>query len=107
MQKLYLLVPLAPLIGAIIAGLFGRFIGPTWSHRATIGLVFVSLVASIIIFMDVLEGNSYNGSVYTWLISGETRFEVGFFNRPINRNHDGCSQFGFSYGAYLYHWVYA
>jgi len=28
--------------------------------------------------MDVLEGNSYNGSVYTWLISGETRFEVGF-----------------------------
>lgn len=78
MQKLYLLVPLAPLIGAIIAGLFGRFIGPTWSHRVTIGLVFVSLVASIIIFMDVLEGNSYNGSVYTWLISGETRFEVGF-----------------------------
>ena len=78
MQKLYLLVPLAPLIGAIIAGLFGRFIGPTWSHRATIGLVFVSLVASIIIFLDVLEGNSYNGSVYTWLISGETRFEVGF-----------------------------
>ncbi|MBX9916563.1 MAG: NADH-quinone oxidoreductase subunit L [Nitrosomonas sp.] len=78
MQKLYLLVPLAPLIGAIIAGLFGRFIGPTWSHRATIGLVFVSLVASIIIFLDVLEGNSYNGSVYTWLISGEARFEVGF-----------------------------
>jgi NADH-quinone oxidoreductase subunit L len=78
MQKLYLLVPLAPLIGAIIAGLFGRFIGPTWSHRATIGLVFVSLVASIIVFLDVLEGNSYNGSVYTWLISGETRFEVGF-----------------------------
>lgn len=78
MQKLYLLVPLAPLIGAIIAGLFGRFIGPTWSHRATIGLVFASLVASIIIFLDVLEGNSYNGSVYTWLISGETRFEVGF-----------------------------
>ena len=78
MQKLYLLVPLAPLIGAIIAGLFGRFIGPTWSHRATIGLVFVSLVASIVIFLDVLEGNSYNGSVYTWLISGETRFEVGF-----------------------------
>jgi len=78
MQKLYLLVPLAPLIGALIAGLFGRFIGPIWSHRATIGLVFVSLVASIIIFLDVLEGNSYNGSVYTWLISGETRFEVGF-----------------------------
>lgn len=78
MQKLYLLVPLAPLIGALIAGLFGRFIGPIWSHRTTIGLVFVSLVASIVIFLDVLEGNSYNGSVYTWLVTGDTRFEVGF-----------------------------
>ncbi len=78
MQKLYLLVPLAPLVGALIAGLLGRFIGPLWSHRATISLVFVSLLASIIIFLDVLEGNSYNGSVYTWLVTGDTRFEIGF-----------------------------
>ena len=78
MQKLYLLVPLAPLLGSIIAGLFGRYIGRNWSHRVTIALVFVSLISSIIIFLDVLEGNSYNGSVYTWLISGDTRFEIGF-----------------------------
>jgi NADH-quinone oxidoreductase subunit L len=78
MQTLYLLVPLAPLMGAIIAGLFGRFIGRTWSHRITISLVFVSLVASIVIFMDVLEGNVFNGSVYTWLVTGDTRFEIGF-----------------------------
>jgi len=78
MQKLYLLVPLAPLLGALIAGLLGRFIGPAWSHRTTIALVFVSLLASIVIFLDVLEGNSYNGSVYTWLVTGDTRFEVGF-----------------------------
>ncbi len=78
MQKLYLLVPLAPLVGALIAGLFGRFIGPLWSHRVTISLVFVSLLASVVIFLDVLEGNSYNGSVYTWLVTGATRFEIGF-----------------------------
>ncbi len=78
MQNLYLLVPLAPLIGALIAGLFGRFIGPAWSHRTTILLVFVSLVASIVILLDVLEGNIYNGNVYTWLVTGDTRFEIGF-----------------------------
>ncbi len=78
MQKLYLLVPLAPLVGALIAGLLGRFIGPLWSHRATISLVFVSLFASVVIFLDVLEGNIYNGSVYTWLVTGNTRFEIGF-----------------------------
>ncbi|MBK6958855.1 MAG: NADH-quinone oxidoreductase subunit L [Nitrosomonas sp.] len=78
MQNLYLLVPLAPLIGALIAGLFGRFIGPVWSHRTTILLVFISLLASIFILQDVLEGNIYNGSVYTWLVTGDTRFEIGF-----------------------------
>lgn len=78
MQKLYLLVPLAPLVGALIAGLLGRLIGPIWSHRTTITLVFVSLLVSIVIFLDVLKGNIYNGSVYTWLVTGDTRFEIGF-----------------------------
>ena len=78
MQKLYLLVPLAPLAGALIAGLFGRVIGPTWSHRATIALMLVCVAASVTVFMDVLQGNIYNGSVYTWMTSGDTRFEIGF-----------------------------
>ncbi len=78
MQKLYLLVPLAPLAGALIAGLFGRVIGPTWSHRVTIALMLVCVAASVTVFMDVLQGNIYNGSVYTWMTSGDTRFEIGF-----------------------------
>ena len=78
MQSLYLLVPLAPLVGALIAGLLGRVIGPTWSHRATIGLMIVCVVASVTVFMDVLQGNTYNGTVYTWMITGDARFEIGF-----------------------------
>ncbi|SDY06471.1 NADH-quinone oxidoreductase subunit L [Nitrosomonas sp. Nm33] len=78
MEKLYLLVPLAPLMGAIIAGLFGRFIGTIWSHRTTILLVFISLIASLVIFVDVYQGNTYNGSVYTWMVLGEIHFEIGF-----------------------------
>lgn len=78
MENLYLLVPMAPLLGAVIAGLFGRRVGLIWSHRATIILVALSLISSIIIFIDVLQGNTYNGSVYTWLTSGETIFEIGF-----------------------------
>lgn len=78
MEKLYLLVPLAPLLGAIIAGLFGRFIGTAWSHRTTIILVFISLIASLVIFLDVFQGNTYNGSVYTWMALGDTHFEIGF-----------------------------
>ena len=78
MQKLYLLVPLAPLIGAAIAGLFCRVI-PRWlAHSVTIGGVAVALIASIIIFKDVAAGNVFNGTVYTWLTSGDYKFEVGF-----------------------------
>lgn len=77
-QKLYLLVPLSPLVGAIVAGLLGRLIGAVWSHRITIGMMFVCLAASIVIFIDVSKGNIYNGSVYTWMTTGITHFEVGF-----------------------------
>jgi len=78
MQKLYLLVPLAPLIGAMIAGLFCRVI-PRWvAHTATIAGVTIAFVASVIIFRDVMAGNTFNGPVYTWLTSGDYKFEVGF-----------------------------
>ena len=55
MQKLYLLVPLAPLAGALIAGLFGRLIGPAWSHRTTIALMLVCVIASISCFHGCIE----------------------------------------------------
>ncbi len=78
MQKLYLLVPLAPLVGAIIAGLFCRVI-PRWlAHSATIAGVGVAFVVSFIIFKDVMAGHTFNGPVYQWLSSGDYKFEVGF-----------------------------
>jgi len=79
MQNLYLLVPFAPLVGAIAAGLFGRLLGRTWSHRITISLVAISFIASLVIFNDVTTSTPYfNGPVYTWLTSGDTSFQVGF-----------------------------
>ena len=78
MQNLYLLVPLAPLAGAVIAGLFGRTIGRVWSHRVAIFGVAVAFALSCLIFSDVLAGHTFNGTVYTWLTSGSNRFEIGF-----------------------------
>src|SRR5512135_30405 len=78
MQKLYLLIPLAPLVGSLIAGLLGWLIGRRASHGVTILGVLIAFLASVAVFQDVLAGNTYNGAVYTWLTSGETRFEIGF-----------------------------
>jgi NADH-quinone oxidoreductase subunit L len=78
MKAIYLFVPLAPLAGAILAGLFGRALGRAGSHTVTILGVLVSFVASCWIFAEVLQGNAFNGSVYTWLTSGGVRLEIGF-----------------------------
>jgi len=78
MKAIYLLVPLAPLAGAILAGLAGRTLGRAGAHSVTILGVLASFIGSCWIFADVLQGNTFNGSVYTWLSSGGVRLEIGF-----------------------------
>ena len=77
-QTYYLIVPFAPLLGAIAAGLFGRLLGRKMTHRIVIALIGVSLFSAIRIFQDVMAGHMFNGPVYTWLTSGDTGFHVGF-----------------------------
>ena len=78
MQKLYLLVPLAPLFGAMVAGLFGKFVGRRGAHVITILGVAVAFAVSVLVFFDVQAGNTFNGKIYTWATSGGISFEVGF-----------------------------
>ena len=78
MRDLYLVIPLAPLAGAIIAGLFGRTVGRAGAHWATILGVAISFAASCAVFSDALAGNVFNGPVYTWLTLGGVDLQVGF-----------------------------
>ena len=80
MDLIYLAIPLASLLGAVIAGFFGKQIGRSASHCVTIIGVTVSFVLSLIVLKDVaIDGAAiYNKSVYTWMISDGIRFEVGF-----------------------------
>ncbi|HUK03609.1 MAG TPA: NADH-quinone oxidoreductase subunit L [Burkholderiales bacterium] len=79
MLKTYgLIAVLAPLAGAIIAGLGGRSIGRVWSHRVTIFGVLLSFVVSCVIFDRVWHGDSWNGAVYAWAVIGDTPLQIGF-----------------------------
>ena len=78
MKVIYLLVPLACLVAAIIAGFWGAKIGNSATHRITITGVGLSFVLSVVVLFDVLDGHSFNGSIYTWGTSGGVSFEVGF-----------------------------
>ena len=81
--NLLLAVPLAPLAGSAIAGLFGtRFfgnkIGRTASHTVTILGVLIAFLISFQTLMAVMDGATYNGTIYTWMTVAGIKLEVGF-----------------------------
>ncbi|HEX9802618.1 MAG TPA: NADH-quinone oxidoreductase subunit L, partial [Gammaproteobacteria bacterium] len=80
MQTITLLIVLAPLVGAIIAGLFGGAIGRVGAHSVTILGVAVAFVLSALVFkhIGIDGGETINQSVYTWLVAEGIKFEVGF-----------------------------
>ena len=80
MENVYLAIPLAPLAGAIVAGLFGKAIGRRGAHTVTILGVAVAFALSLVVFKHhVLDGASvHNAAVYTWGVSEGLRMEVGF-----------------------------
>ncbi len=79
MQNLYLAIPLAPLLAAILAGLFGRLIGRVGAHSVTILGVGAAFVMSLLVLKDQLDGGAtYNAPVYTWLVSDGLTMQIGF-----------------------------
>jgi NADH-quinone oxidoreductase subunit L len=77
-QNLLIAVPLAPLAGALLAGLAGRAIGRAGAHSVTILGVLVSFVLSAMVLVDVIDGARFNATVYEWMTIGGLKMEVGF-----------------------------
>ncbi len=79
-----LAVPLAPLAGSALAGIWGTAfggnkIGRTGSSSLTILGVLVSLLISAFVFKSVVfEGATFNETIYTWMVVGGLKMEVGF-----------------------------
>ena len=84
MQQVYLAIPLACLVGAVVAGLAGRFIGRVGAHSVTIlGVAVAFALSAFVVLPDVLKGNHFNGAVYTWAVSGGIPLEIGFLIDPL------------------------
>ncbi len=82
--SMLLAVPLAPLLGALVAGLLGtqfggNLIGRRMSHSLTIGGVLLSFILSAITLDSVVNhGARFNETIYTWMVVGGLKMEVGF-----------------------------
>ncbi len=87
--SLYLIIAFAPLLGAILSGLFGTgFLGRQVSRRAshmiTIFLVFISAAGSVYTLIDVINGHTFNGTWYVWSLIGDIKLEIGFLIDPLS-----------------------
>jgi NADH-quinone oxidoreductase subunit L len=88
--SLLILIPLAPLFGAIFAGFFGtKFMGNSLGrkacHRITISGVAIACALSIYVLMQVVDGARFNGNLYEWMRMGdELILPVGFLIDPLS-----------------------
>lgn len=77
-------VPIAPLAGAIIAGVLGtKFggnrIGRKVCHSVTIFGIFIAFIISVMTLMRVVQDGAYfNETLYTWMQLGSLKMEIGF-----------------------------
>ena len=80
MYHYYLIIVLAPLLAAVVAGLFGRQIGRVGAHSITILGVGISCVLSAVVLYNMYWGGAAaeNISVYTWAVTDGLRMEIGF-----------------------------
>jgi NADH-quinone oxidoreductase subunit L len=79
-----LAVPLAPLVGAALAGIFGTQFGGNWigrkvTHTLTIAGVLLAFVLSVMTLQSVVQdGARLNETLYTWMVVGGLKMEIGF-----------------------------
>jgi len=78
-----LAVPLAPLVGSVLAGVLGTQFGGNWigrrlSHTLTILGVLVAFILSAMTLKNVIDGARFNETLYTWMVVGGLKMEVGF-----------------------------
>ncbi len=78
-----LAVPLAPLVGSLIAGVLGTQFGGNWigrraSHFFTILGVLIAFIISAQTLMAVIGGARFNATLYEWMVIGGLKMEVGF-----------------------------
>ncbi len=102
MKTAYLLVPFAPLLGAIIAGFFGRSIGRTLTHWIAILGVLVSLVASSSSSRTCCRAMSSTAPLQ---LGGGRRPELRgrLPDRQPHRHDDGGGHFRVADGPHLHH----
>jgi NADH-quinone oxidoreductase subunit L len=87
-MNLIWLIPVMPLIGFLINGLFGRKFSKPIVNAVACGSVFVSFLLSINAVIQLMglpaESRSFELSLYSWIPSGSFNADMGFLLDPLS-----------------------
>src|SRR5690625_5970905 len=80
--SLFLIIAFAPLVTALLAGLFGtgflgNFVCKKGAHSLTSLGVLISFIGSGIVLMQTVDGMVFDGAVYTWSVIGGVKWLIG------------------------------
>ena len=83
--NLLLTAALAPLVGAIAAGFFGKTIGRRGAHTVTIlGVLLSFVISAMTLYAVATAGAHFNATIYEWMVLGSLKMEVGFLIDPLS-----------------------
>src|SRR5574337_181543 len=82
-MKLVALVPLLPLIGVLINGLFGAKIRER-AHLVAVSASGLSCLVAILVFFRVVGGETLDWDLYSWLKVGDFQVPIGLLVDPLS-----------------------
>ncbi len=83
MLKLVWLVPVLPLAGVVINGIFGHWIRGR-AHLLAVGTTALSFLVALAIFIQAAGGQGLDWDVYSWVAVGGLHATVGFLVDPLS-----------------------
>src|SRR4051812_34033720 len=71
-MHLEIIAVFSPLLGALLAGFFGKQLGDKRANFVTCTLMIIAAACSVVLFQDVAFGNSPRTvELFTWIASGK------------------------------------
>ena len=76
------LIPLFPLVGALLNMIFGRFIG-RHAHWIAVPALAGSFIASCVLFSRVASGEAFTATLFRWVSAGDFETSVAAYVDPL------------------------
>ena len=88
MYNLVTLIPLFPLLGFLILGLFGNKISKSLAGIIASGAIFISFALSVYLFVELIkapkENSSFTYDVLDWIKAGNFSVSISFLLDPLS-----------------------